>query len=325
MKLNENFKTKTVILSVFWLLIILTFPSLSFAVGSVYFDFLHSDLFEKSAPTDSEIKLTLKREESKTFLLILRNKSIKTVSLHLYIEDAVPTNNGSLGFPMYSGKQGQSSFGMKSWSYIDKEFSIKPYKRKTVIYAVKVPGNADVGEHTSGLIVEDLTHISKPKKGQLRVAYLTRAAIPIYVKIPGKLKEILKLLELRYKKVKNQIGFFFVLENKGNVHLNPKVKITIRDNLFKRLIQNIEKKDIVVLPKQQARFTMNWNNVPVFGSFRAKVLIEYGKDKKIVRYLKITNFPRYIIAIIALLIVLLLFAIYFLIKKIILGIKSRQI
>lgn len=309
------FSEKTIKYTILILLIFMLSPSFSYAVGSKYFDFSHSDLFSESSPSDSPIKLTLKKEESKRVLLILRNTSIKTVSLHLYIENAFPTNNGGLGFPLYSGRGGQSVFGLKYWSYIDRKITIEPKKRKKIIYTIPVPRTADVGEHISGLIVEDLTNLGKPKKGQFMVAFLSRAAIPIFVKIPGKVSEILKLAKFGYKKINKDINFYFTLKNTGNVHLKPKVTITIRNNITKQVVKILKRKDVIILPQQKVSFDILWQNAPLLGSFTAKTLVRYGNGKKITRYSHIIFLSKFLIVILVISTLLLLIGASILIKK----------
>lgn len=304
-----------VFIFIIFLLVVITingsFPS--YGVGSKFFDFKYKDISSKRGYTDDPLKLTLDKEGAKSIFFKLRNKTTKTVSLHLYIEDAFPTNNGGIGYPFYSGRSGQHSFGIKTWSYIDKKVIVKPKKSEDLVYTIKVPKTADVGEHISGLIVEDLTNIRRPKKGQLRVAYLSRAAIPAFIKVPGKIRGLLRLRQFKYKKNKQQIDFSVAIFNERNVHLKPKTTIEIINNFTKRHVKTLTGNDLIVLPEQPATTMMIWDNVPVFGRFTVKLLIEYGEGKAIIRYLNIVLFPLYIkIILIALAVSLpvILFALY---------------
>ena len=166
--------------------------------------------------------------ESKEDALLIFNTSDETKTVKLYAVDSVPSNQGN--FALAAEDAPKEDLG--GWLKLAETFiTLEPGESREVPFTIAIPGNADVGEHSGGIIIQKSSLAEA--LSQTGASIVTRVGIRVYETVPG---EIVKKIELDEFAVKlaapeNQKPFYGIdlsVSNKSTVSLTPKVDLEIR-------------------------------------------------------------------------------------------------
>jgi membrane protein implicated in regulation of membrane protease activity len=166
----------------------------------------------------------------------VRNLSTSAVTLRVYATDALNINNG--GFGLLPRAQRPKDVG--TWVTIngrsaDGTVTVKPRSVKILNLSMKVPVNAQPGDHTGGIIVA-VTTVSKNKTGTAANVELDqRVGVRLFVRVSGPLHPSLsvKPLDAHYQGILNPFGrgatnVTYRITNTGNVNMGGRQSLSVK-------------------------------------------------------------------------------------------------
>lgn len=166
---------------------------------------------------------------------------------------------------------------------------LNPKERTIIPFVSRVPDNADVGEHTGGILIQKVQPDDAGVSDGSAVKLTTRVGVRIYETVPG---EIIKKLALEdFKVVKNFKEFDFgnwfrkekkpeeylvqsKIRNDGNASIEQENKIIVKDLLFGKRNAEIPR-SFQVLKNDYFISNYSWSN-PRFGKFSFATEAKYS-------------------------------------------------
>lgn len=173
------------------------------------------------------------------------------------------------------------------------ERKLGPQERSFVPFVFSVPQNADVGEHTGGILIQKKSSDDVSQGNGSSVKLTTRVGVRIYETVPGEIVKKLSIDMLRVSKHFEEFDFSdwfgkekkpkeFIVEtrvsNLGNVSLEHENNLIIRDLLFKKKNEEIPRK-FQALKGDKFVANYSWNK-PLFGYYSFQSEIKYNDGNK---------------------------------------------
>jgi hypothetical protein len=219
---------------------------------------------------------------------VLNNKS-ETVVVKLYAVDATTTTDGS--FALLAEEDPRKDVG--NWVQLGvNEIELPPNSEKTIPFTMKVPDNADVGDHMGGIVMQELES-GTDQVSQMGVKIITRVGVRIYETVPGEVKKDFDITRFDWRFEQNgtrnflkdlldinrRTVFFTGIQNKGNVRISPKVTIDIK-NIFGMTVAHMPDKEMgVIFPRDEIKEgTVIWDNTPFFGRYTVNMTTSFFED-----------------------------------------------
>lgn len=168
------------------------------------------------------------------------------------------------------------------WVELDKtEVTVPSRSNVRVGFTIKVPQNADVGEHIGGIFIQEKSK-EDPTKGT-GVTIRLHIGAQMVINVPGDVERELVVSDIRHRvdyTDNRALRFIFSLENQGNVALSPVLdtelfsmfgKIDEQDGNQLQVLSRTEKKDV----------ESKWlKRAPYFGRFVAKFDFHLGEREQ---------------------------------------------
>ncbi|MBU3999878.1 hypothetical protein KKG29_01715, partial [Patescibacteria group bacterium] len=161
------------------------------------------------------------------------------------------------------------------------ELSLKPNETKAVDFTIKVPENAEVGDHMGAIIVQSKEAPEAEKGTVMKV--VSRVGARIYLTVPGEIIKELEFKDFNWKMEESQVVFYLTLANKGNVRIAPKGEIEIQDESG-NAVDKIKITEREVFPKDTIVLPTKWEKTTV-GKFIALAAVNYGTEKNLTKKL----------------------------------------
>ena len=206
----------------------------------------------------------------------ISNKSGKDATYKIFAADGKTTADGA--FALSGVNDPKTEVG--SWVSLEKdEVSIPNGNEASVNFTVKVPSDAEVGDHLGGISVFDTNQNQKQTDENGFVLNITtRVGVRIYVTVPG---EIVKSMELTDFKggldpKTDKIVLDFGLKNTGNVRVEPRGEIKILNAILGSSAQNFPIDLRMVLPGNPTTVPIIWDKTPIAGKYVVRANISYG-------------------------------------------------
>ncbi|MBU2109458.1 DUF916 domain-containing protein [Patescibacteria group bacterium] len=237
-----------------------------------------SEWDEKNPLTKSWFIYTLEPGEIKEAKVNVVNHSKESVEVKIYPVDAVTTKDGAFA----PQPEDREKVDVGAWVTMSvSELSLEPNETKAVDFTIKVPENAEVGDHMGAIIVQGKEVPEAEEGTTMRV--VTRVGARIYLTVPGEMIKELELEDFSYKIEEGQVVFYLTLTNKGNIRIAPKGEIEIKDksgnavDKIKITKREVFPKDTIVLPTK-------WEKT-MAGKFTALATVSYGTEKNLTKKL----------------------------------------
>jgi hypothetical protein len=203
---------------------------------------------------------------------------------------------GETGTPEFSATE---TTGLSSWIKLDETtVTLAPGERKSVLFTVAVPGNAEPGGHFAGIL---WATGGSAEEGATGVGLVAKTGTLVLVRVAGLVTEAGRIVEFATDKASYDYlpaTFGIRFENTGNVHLKPAGTIEVKDMWGKKVASMEVNEDLAnVLPDSIRKFDASWqkNEVPVgasewqkerenfaWGKFTATVVLNYGVGGQVV-------------------------------------------
>ncbi len=302
----------TYIKKLFFLVIILTLPSLALAQGNSTADGVESsdDSLKQGAVTESlddnqdwflveklsgenlaigdfvvgpgRREVTVEPGKSVTVDISVANRVSDDRVFELAVEDVTGTSDGSQAVELLGDQVGP--YTVKDYiSFPKNTFTLDLGERARLPVTISIPPDAEPGGYYGAVLVstiqmneEGITEATTRSPIVARVGTLFFITVPGVVEVSGETKE----LSIDKEKMWYQSGpisFNLLYENQGSVHLNPYGEIRIA-NTFGEEVGFIELEPWFALPKSLRNREITWDREVLFGRYKATAFVNRGYD-----------------------------------------------
>jgi len=218
--------------------------------------------------TESWFIYNLINNEEKQDAIIIKNTSDRTLSAKIYPVDGTTTKDGSFTLK----GENEAREGVGSWVQTSVDIiTLSPGQEQRVPFTIRIPGNAQVGDHTGGIVLEN-ADVNKGKG----VNVVTRVGVRIYETIPGQLIRKLEISEFSWDLVDDKIVFYFGLENKGNTVQTPTGKLLFENSILGGNGQ-FDLNLGTVLQDKPTRVPVVWKETPLIGKVKGRAVVNFGE------------------------------------------------
>jgi hypothetical protein len=188
-------------------------------------------------------------------------------SFVVQLEDIRQRPDGSL----YYTAPSDSPFSASSWIEVTpRRFSARPNRIQPIEYVVRVPLDAEPGDHLASLTIKRL-----PPGERSGIAEIQAVAVRLELRVAGKLRESVDLDSLEVPTVAGTapVGLGALLRNNGNVRLDfdrqNKGALAVRDGDARAG----ERLSGVLYPGQERYVGLDWEDPPLLGHPTATVSV----------------------------------------------------
>lgn len=196
------------------------------------------------------------------------NKTAEPLTFRLYAADAYNTARDG-GFAVRAQKEKQRSVGAWAKAGLDR-VTVKPHGSVTVPVTIKVPEDAEPGDHPGALVALD-ERIDPADAGAVAVGIQKAVGARIYLRVNGPTMPALSVEDVEVEHTaplvpgtgKSRAVISYTLRNRGNVTLSPEVALKA-EGLFGRtlLARDLKRVPSELLPRQEVRLTEEWAGAP---------------------------------------------------------------
>ena len=166
----------------------------------------------------------------------VRNLSTKSVTFRVYATDALNIDNGRFGLlPRAQRPRDVGAWVTVGGRASDGTVTVKARSVKVLPLSLKVPANAQPGDHTGGVIVAVTTRSRNSKGIAANVELDQRIGARMFVRVSGPLRPSLtvQLLDAHYENLLNPIGrgdtdVTYRVTNTGNINLGGRMRLSVR-------------------------------------------------------------------------------------------------
>lgn len=203
---------------------------------------------------------------------------------------------GETGTPEFSDA---AATGLASWIKVDETtVTLAPGERKSVLFTVKVPGDAEPGGHFAGIL---WAAGGSAEEGTTGVGLMAKTGALVLVRVAGVVEEMGRVVSFGTDKPSYSYlpaNFAMRFENIGNVHLKPAGMVEVRNMWGTKVASLAVNENLAnVLPNSIRKFDAVWqkNEVPAgasewqkerenfaWGKYTATVVLNYGVGEQTV-------------------------------------------
>lgn len=245
-----------------------------------------SEVDKSNSRTKAWFIYTLEPGETKEGKVDIINTSEESIEVKVYPVDAVTTKDGAFA----PQPEDREKIDVGAWIRLaESEIFLGPKETKTVDFTVKVPENAEVGDHIGAIIAQakELPEVG----GGTAMRVVTRIGSRMYITIPGDIVKELKFTEFTWEKIDGKIIFSLTFVNNGNVRIIPKGEIKIT-NIFGKAVDTIKILEREVFPKKEITVPVEWEKVLALGKFTARASVVYDTNRTLTQKLTFWFLPR---------------------------------
>ena len=112
---------------------------------------------------------------------------------------------------------------------------------KIIPFIISIPKNAEVGEHTGGILIQKKSVESFGSSSGILIS--TRVGVRIYATVPGEIQRVLKLTKFTVSQdeERGKIIISLGLENSGNVSVDAEINLKFSDKIFRGNNQDLSR------------------------------------------------------------------------------------
>ena len=165
--------------------------------------------------------------ESKQDAVLVFNTTDEVKAVKLYAVDSTPSNQGNFALK----GEDDPRVGIGAWIELSEEVIIlEPGQSKEVAFTITIPEDADVGEHSGGIILQkaDPSNVD----AETGASIVTRVGIRVYQTVPGEITKDIELKDFSVEEIFSPTeGPMYEInvtaKNNGNVTLTPKARLEV--------------------------------------------------------------------------------------------------
>jgi hypothetical protein len=191
---------------------------------------------------------------------------------------------------------------LATWIKVDETtVTLQPNERKSVLFTINVPADADPGGHFAGILWSE-SEAATPAPGESAVGLVAKTGTLVLVRIAGLINEAGRIVEFSTDKTSYNYlptNFTIRFENTGNVHLKPTGTIEIHNMWGKKVASTTINENLAnVLPNSTRKFDVTWQKEALpaeasewqkerqnsaWGKYTAIVTLNYGVGGSVVQ------------------------------------------
>ena len=156
------------------------------------------------------------------------NTTNRTMQVDLYPTDSLFASGGSFSCE----QRVDTRDGVGSWLRLStNRITLEPGASREIPFSMTVANNADVGEHSGCIVIEDANQTPQAGGG---VAVITRSAVRVYNTVPGELTRKIEISSFSVSKGVNNAGVWVLkprVRNTGNVSVDTGITVAARNIL----------------------------------------------------------------------------------------------
>ena len=277
--------------------------------------------------------------------VIIKNIGNEPITLKMYAADGMLTRQGT--FTVTSDKDKQRAVGL--WTELaEKIITVEGESEKKVSFTIKVPDKLTPGSYAGGIVASTIEKDRSGQKGS-GVSVISRAVLPVYVTIPGKIVHKFDWQEFTHNanssgthnfnmKFKNIGNTVIIFQTSVEIYGQPdgidekevRRSQTQEESLdytkedLKRLTNQVldntmSTYEISLFQDQDVSIPLTWKKQPLFGEYTAKATTTYwelnlttgvkSNPKAIMKEIKFNVTPLWLILLIAGIILLMILAV----------------
>ena len=219
------------------------------------------------------------------------NLADEPMRVRVWAADGTTTPDGA-----YTIKEGNTDIG--TWVTFSGEeeriLNLKARETRTIDFILKVPVNAEVGDHLGAIMVQAIEMEEGLGKGEAEVEselkVVTRIGARVYLTVSGKIVRALEFLDFSSERRSPIHHFVLTLKNPGNVRIEPEGEIAIK-NILGAMIDEIKIPNRVIFPKDEIVLPVKWEKTSIFGKFTAKASVNSEAGEVLTKELTFWIFP----------------------------------
>lgn len=225
--------------------------------------------------TPSKLEMFVKRGETTSRSIKVYNKEDKPLKIRVYLRDYRINPDNTFVF----SPPGQESYSAATWFELKKtEFTVPGKNPVEVPFTLKVPPEAEAGGHYAVIFFEVAEKTKKEGMVRGRIGVLILVTVEGEVNRIGKIAQFEVINPFYSRNVQTELTF----SNEGNVHITTRATVTFEDITFGaskgKKVGEESLGEITALPKTKRIMEVKWKNPPLFGKFKAKIILAYGSD-----------------------------------------------
>lgn len=211
---------------------------------------------------------------------IVKIKNVGASEQTFYPEVLDFKSDNKSGTPIFLNKgEDSGTYSLAKWISISTAgITLAPNQSTAINFNITVPSTAEPGGHYAGILFS--TQPPDPT-GTNQIGLASKVGSLILVRVAGDAKEAAKITSFTTDKdtyEKAEVKFSTTVENTGNVHVQPKGVIEVK-NVFGGTVAGIDVNQLSanVLPGSSRIFEVKWND-PGFklGYYKANLTLSYG-------------------------------------------------
>lgn len=211
---------------------------------------------------------------------IIKIKNVGADTQTYYPEVLDFRSDNKTGTPIFLNKGEESgTFSLAKWISVSSAgISLAANESTAINFNITVPADAEPGGHYAGILFS--TEPPDPT-GSNQIGLASKVGSLVLVRVAGDANESAKITEFKSDKTnydKADVKFTTTVEDTGNVHVQPKGVITIK-NIFGSQVAVVDVNNLSanVLPGSSRIFNSTWTD-PGFklGFYTATVVLTYG-------------------------------------------------
>jgi hypothetical protein len=198
-------------------------------------------------------------------------KGERSTRFRTIVQDIRQLPDGSQAYAPPSG----SPFSASSWILVSPvHFVGAPDRMQPVQYTVRVPANAEPGDHLASIAVQRL-----PRGGHATAAPIEAVSVRLTIRVPGRADPEARIVHLDAPSVADggPVDIGATVRNTGNLTLDfdraGGGRIAVVDGDETKAATRFEG---VLFPGQTRSFELAWDSPPLFGDLEAVASVEAG-------------------------------------------------
>lgn len=229
----------------------------------------------KGPTVRSRFEYGLKPGEEVADWVAVSNLGKKALKVSVYATDAFNAEDG--GFALLPADQPPKDVG--AWITLPREeYTVPVGKRVDIPFKVRIPANAEPGDHIGGLIASATESATNAEGQQVNVE--RRVASRVYLRVDGPVQPVAQITKIDVEYANPAIPFgggdmtvTYHVANTGNVRFSGKARIQVRGPLGVR-VANSDVIDVPeLLPDSEVRITRKLEGVFPAGRLSAEVTV----------------------------------------------------
>lgn len=228
------------------------------------------DTFELRAAPGQVVQATVR----------VRNSSTQPMPIATAFEDFILDEDGSTPLPI--NEEVSNRWGMADWVTISPANQILPANQSAIVNVViNVPQDALAGGHY-GMVLHQPSQqesLEQPAKSSIN----QQVGTLIYLMVEGDINEeaFVRDFSLPFFTEYGPVPYSFMVENVSDIHIHPQIGIEIY-NMFGQKVDTISVETKNVFPFTPRTFDGNWERVWGIGRYKARLVMSYGLENKLV-------------------------------------------